>query len=58
VAIVKKRTAAQIEIEQSLYPEWRMPMINFHCRKDSMDWSICSMAKGLLPENHSGTELL
>jgi hypothetical protein len=43
--IVKKHTAAQFEIEQSRHPEWRMPMINFHCRKDSIDWSICSIAK-------------
>jgi hypothetical protein len=37
VAIVKKHTAAQFEIEQSLHPEWRMPIINFHRRKDSID---------------------
>ncbi len=38
VAIVKKHTAAQFEIEQSLHPEWRVPIINFHCRKDSIEW--------------------
>jgi hypothetical protein len=38
VAIVKKHTAAQLDIEQTLHPEWRMPIINFHCRKDSIDW--------------------
>lgn len=38
MAIVKKHTAVQFEIEQSLHPEWRMPIINFHCRKDSIDW--------------------
>lgn len=40
MAIVKKHTAAQLKIEQSLHPEWRMPIINFHCRKDLRDWSI------------------
>jgi hypothetical protein len=44
VGIVKKYTEAQFEIEQGRHPEWRMPMINFHCRKDSIDWSICSIA--------------
>ncbi len=38
VAIVKKHTATHFEIKQSLYPEWRMPIIKFHYRKGSMDW--------------------
>jgi hypothetical protein len=56
--IVKKQTEAQFQTEQSRHPEWRMPMIHFHCKKDRFDWSIRSMAKSLLPENRSDTQLL
>lgn len=51
--ITKHHTAAQMQREQSWHPEWRMPMIYFHCRKDRIDWSIHSIAKSLLPKNCS-----
>jgi hypothetical protein len=35
-----------------------MPLIHFHYRKERRDWSIRSMAKSLLPENRSDTQLL
>ncbi|KAH8653960.1 hypothetical protein BGZ60DRAFT_533054 [Tricladium varicosporioides] len=56
--IVKRHIAERFEIEQSQHPEWRMPIVNFHCRKDKVDWSIRSIAKSLLPENRSDTRLL
>lgn len=56
--IAKRHTAAQFQLEQSRHPDWRMPMTNFHCRKDKVDWSIRSIAKSLLPENRSDTQLL
>jgi hypothetical protein len=58
LAIVKKHIAAKLKIKQNLHPEWRMPTINFHCRKDSIDWNIYSIARSLLPENRSDTQLL
>jgi hypothetical protein len=56
--IIKNHTAAEMQMEQSRYPEWQMPLIYFHCRKERRDWSIRSMAKSLLPENRSDTQLL
>jgi len=35
--IVKKQTEVQFQTEQSRHPEWRMPMIHFHCKKDRFD---------------------
>jgi hypothetical protein len=56
--IVMTHTAVQLEIEHSRHPEWRMPMIYFHSRRDKIDWGIRSIAKSLLPENCSDTQLL
>jgi hypothetical protein len=56
--IVKNHTAAQMQMEQNRYPEWQMPVIYFHGRKERRDWSICSIAKSLLAEHHSDTRLL
>jgi hypothetical protein len=56
--IVKNHTAAQMQMEQSRYPKWQMPVIYFHCGKESRDWSLRSIAKSLLPENRSDTRLL
>ncbi|KAH7418707.1 hypothetical protein BKA64DRAFT_655026 [Cadophora sp. MPI-SDFR-AT-0126] len=56
--IAKRHTAAQLQLEKSRYPDWRTPITNFKCRKDKVDWSIRSMAKGLLPENRSDNQHL
>lgn len=58
MSIVKKQTEATFQTEQSRHPEWRMPKIHFYCKKDRCDWSIRSIARTLLPENRSDTQLL
>jgi len=50
VDIVKRHIATQFSVEQTRHPEWRLPLTNFHCRKDSADWSIRSLSKSLLPD--------
>ena len=56
--VAKKHTMAQLQAEQGRYPEWRMPKVHFHYRKSKINWGIRSIAKSLLPENRSDTELL
>ena len=35
--MVKKHTVEEFQTEQSLYPEWRMPIVKFHCGEDGID---------------------
>jgi hypothetical protein len=56
--IAKMHTLGRFVIEQSRYPEWRVPMTSFHCKKEKVNWSIRSIAKSLLPENRSDTQML
>jgi hypothetical protein len=58
VDIVKRHIASQFSVEQSRHPEWRVPLTNFHCKKDNVDWSIRSISKSLLLEHCSDTRLL
>ncbi|CZR52139.1 uncharacterized protein PAC_02016 [Phialocephala subalpina] len=56
--IVKRHTVAKMEVERSRHPEWRMPIVKFHWKKDYRDWNIHSIAESLLPENQRDTQLL
>jgi hypothetical protein len=56
--IAKYRTAEKLRVEQIRDPTWNMPMIGFCYRKNKIDWTIRSVAKGLLHENHSETRWL
>ena len=56
--IVKRQIASQFLVEQTRHPEWRVPLLNFHCRKDSVYWNIRSISKSLLPENRSDTRMI
>jgi hypothetical protein len=38
VETAKAYTLRVIEIERGLYPEWRVPMIEFDWKKDQRDW--------------------
>ena len=58
MGMVKRYTIAVVEIERSRYPEWRVPKIRFHWKKDKIDWAVHSVAESLLPENRSDTRHL